>query len=459
MAASFILILSDLSEESVGSHVPRVILFCTIPTSILVILVVPAKVPIVPADPLVAPKADSESKPAEQRHERHESLAVHDDMVSRWRDGVASRPSSPLGSSSHNTLTPSFEFPLNPVVALPRIRRRPAILVWPEPSLDSSSKRSLDSSSHSARPSHKRCRSLTILVLSFTHVSRSIAPIHADLLPPCKRFKDSYSPEDSIEEHKEIGIADVEAVADLGIDDGVGAHTEDGIGMGVKIAASDIREDEEKFEAEASIGGTMEIDVDPLVISGISESTEGDSPDLEGGNGDKNGGGNGNRIGRGNRNKNGNENPNRNDKGVMPVIHEFTYQDFMKCQPLNFKGTKGVFRAMYYEMWEVQQGQTFDQGLSDYPKLKDQNCGNKTRNRSGIGEARGKAYVLCGGDANLNSNVLTDTFLLNNCYASMLFDSGAVRSFVSTTFSALLDVFPSTLDVSYVVELADGRIF
>nr|GEW90955.1 putative reverse transcriptase domain-containing protein [Tanacetum cinerariifolium] len=34
----------------------------------------------------------------------------------------------------------------------------------------------------------------------------------------------------------------------------------------------------------------------------------------------------------------------------------------------------------------------------------------------------------------------------------------ADRSFVSTTFSALLDVTPSTLDTSYVVELADGRI-
>ncbi|GJZ89335.1 putative reverse transcriptase domain-containing protein [Tanacetum coccineum] len=42
--------------------------------------------------------------------------------------------------------------------------------------------------------------------------------------------------------------------------------------------------------------------------------------------------------------------------------------------------------------------------------------------------------------------------------ASMLFDLGADRSFMSTTFSALLDVAPSTLDTSYAVELADGRI-
>ncbi|GJV44524.1 reverse transcriptase domain-containing protein [Tanacetum coccineum] len=92
---------------------------------------------------------------------------------------------------------------------------------------------------------------------------------------------------------------------------------------------------------------------------------------------------------------------------------------------------------------------------SGCPKLKDHNRGNKT---SGIGEARGKAYVLGGEDANPNSNIVMGTFLLNNNYASMLFDSGADRSFVSTTFSTLLDVIPSTLDVSYAVELADGRI-
>ncbi|GJT89663.1 putative reverse transcriptase domain-containing protein [Tanacetum coccineum] len=79
-------------------------------------------------------------------------------------------------------------------------------------------------------------------------------------------------------------------------------------------------------------------------------------------------------------------------------------------------------------------------------------------NKSGIGEARGKAYVLGGRDANPDSNIVTGMFLLNNHYASMLFDSGVDRIFVSTTFSALLDVNPSILDVSYAVELADMRV-
>ncbi|GJT85486.1 putative reverse transcriptase domain-containing protein [Tanacetum coccineum] len=98
--------------------------------------------------------------------------------------------------------------------------------------------------------------------------------------------------------------------------------------------------------------------------------------------------------------------------------------------------------------------------------LRNQNRGNKTGNRNGnktknqtIGnEATAKAYAIGEGGANPDSNVVTGTFLLNNCYASMLFDSGADRSFVSSTFSAFLDVAPSTLDTSYAVELADGRI-
>ncbi|GKE27486.1 hypothetical protein Tco_1442870, partial [Tanacetum coccineum] len=95
---------------------------------------------------------------------------------------------------------------------------------------------------------------------------------------------------------------------------------------------------------------------------------------------------------------------------------------------------------------------------SECPKLKNQNRRNKTGNKTGNNEAKARAYAIGGGGANPDSNVITGIFLLNNRYPSMLFDSGADRSFVSTTFSALLDVVPSTLDVSYVVELADGRI-
>ncbi|GJU59687.1 putative reverse transcriptase domain-containing protein [Tanacetum coccineum] len=90
---------------------------------------------------------------------------------------------------------------------------------------------------------------------------------------------------------------------------------------------------------------------------------------------------------------------------------------------------------------------------SECPKLKGQNHGNQAGNN----EARGRAYAL-EGEANLDSKVVMGTFLLNNRYASMLFDFGVVKSFVSTTFSSLIDVVPTKLAVSYAVELVDGRV-
>ncbi|GKA81102.1 putative reverse transcriptase domain-containing protein, partial [Tanacetum coccineum] len=517
MAASVIPISSDSSEDSVGSHVPRVILFDAIPAIIPVIHVVPAEVPIVPADPLVAPEvgavfvtspaevldlvdyssssdsnpsedslplalelplvlpflcfddseADNEFDPAEQRPERHESLTIHDAMVLRWRDRVASMQSSPSGSSSYDTLAPSSEFPLTPVVAPPGIRRWPMILVRPGEaipfdrpyrthpngprklltarkrvgpfparrlawrhvshrssdryfspyftsdsssyglSLDFSSNTSSgspsDSLSNTSSVHSSGCdasgqshsgpstrvaspRSPTTLVPSSTHVSRSIAPTHADLLPPRKRFKDSYSPKDSRDEHVEIDTANAEAIADLGISDGVAVDIEDGIGMGVEIAASDIKEDEEEFEtaqrylrhhmvllqeefcqirkdrddARKRLRRLESFDmtitrsrvtpeaIEELIAQRVAKALanyeatraanalETENQSQNGSDGDNGNGGNGDGG------NNGNGNPNENGIGAMPVAHVCTYQDFVKFQPLNFKGTEGV---------------------------------------------------------------------------------------------------------------------
>ncbi|GJS52563.1 putative reverse transcriptase domain-containing protein, partial [Tanacetum coccineum] len=79
--------------------------------------------------------------------------------------------------------------------------------------------------------------------------------------------------------------------------------------------------------------------------------------------------------------------------------------------------------------------------------------GNKTGNQTGGNETTARAYAIGGEGTNPDSNVVTGMFLLNNCYASMLFDLGADRSFVSTTFSALLDVVPTTLDTSHPFDI------
>nr|GFB73829.1 putative reverse transcriptase domain-containing protein [Tanacetum cinerariifolium] len=92
----------------------------------------------------------------------------------------------------------------------------------------------------------------------------------------------------------------------------------------------------------------------------------------------------------------------------------------------------------------------------DCPKPKNKDGGN--------GNAQGWVYVVGNAERNGNaagnpdSNVITSTFLLNNRYASILFDTGADRSFVSTAFSSLIDIIPTLLDNHYDVELADEKI-
>ncbi|GJY02295.1 putative reverse transcriptase domain-containing protein [Tanacetum coccineum] len=87
-------------------------------------------------------------------------------------------------------------------------------------------------------------------------------------------------------------------------------------------------------------------------------------------------------------------------------------------------------------------------------KLKNNNRGNQ----GGNGNAPAKVYAVGHVGTNPDSNVVTGTFLLNNRYASVLFDTGVDKSFVSTAFSSQIDITPTTLDHYYDVELADKRI-
>nr|GEZ32606.1 putative reverse transcriptase [Tanacetum cinerariifolium] len=118
MVAPIISILSDSSEESVGSRTLRVILFGAI-TAII------PEVPIVPVDPLVAPEVGTVLVV---------SLVEVLDLVD-YSSSFDSDPSEdsppfvpylplglPSGSSSYDTLAPSSEFPLAPIVVPPEIR-------------------------------------------------------------------------------------------------------------------------------------------------------------------------------------------------------------------------------------------------------------------------------------------------------------------------------------------------
>ncbi|GJU38520.1 putative reverse transcriptase domain-containing protein [Tanacetum coccineum] len=266
---------------------------------------------------------------------------------------------------------------------------------------------------HSAGPSRKRCRSPTTTMPSSIPALGALSPTHADVLPPRKRFRDSYSSEDSIEEdinadvlaYIEVDAAAIEAAsnmdfkvevdADIGIEVDVKGEDEDdhegesshrgtieirvdvvaeiGISVGLCYARQEIESRQRELEARSLIVGEkrvglldrvaalkrsnlrlrdtlrMESEIEALAAyetnhaAGLvveSQSQNGDDGDNGNGrgNGDENGRGNGN----GNEGGHGNGNPNRNDKGAMPVARVCTYHKFVKCQPLNFKGTEGV---------------------------------------------------------------------------------------------------------------------
>nr|GEW24766.1 reverse transcriptase domain-containing protein [Tanacetum cinerariifolium] len=92
----------------------------------------------------------------------------------------------------------------------------------------------------------------------------------------------------------------------------------------------------------------------------------------------------------------------------------------------------------------------------DCPKLNNTNDGN--RNAQGWVYAFGNGKKNGNAPVNPDSNVITGTFLLNNRYASILFDTGVDRSFISIAFSSLVNIDPTPLGSSYDVELADGKI-
>nr|GEZ41712.1 hypothetical protein [Tanacetum cinerariifolium] len=105
-------------------------------------------------------------------------------------------------------------------------------------------------------------------------------------------------------------------------------------------------------------------------------------------------------------------------------------------------------------------------GGNALPILTCYDCGKQghTRNRcprkvkkKEVGEVRGQAYAIKDAESK-GPNVVTGTFLLNNRYAFVLFDSGSDRSFVDTRFSSMLNINPVKIGASYEVELVDGRV-
>ncbi|GJR54943.1 hypothetical protein Tco_1405464 [Tanacetum coccineum] len=141
MATSAIAISSDSSDESVGSPPSQVILFGDIPTVIpstsvvapetsTIAPVISSAAPVVEttlvASPTglcglaISPFLCTDSSKAPDSSDGPPSQDPYVAIVAHWRSRVTTRPSS------------SSEFPIAPVTASPKIRRRPSIFIRPK---------------------------------------------------------------------------------------------------------------------------------------------------------------------------------------------------------------------------------------------------------------------------------------------------------------------------------------
>ncbi|KAI3797710.1 hypothetical protein L1987_32973 [Smallanthus sonchifolius] len=81
-------------------------------------------------------------------------------------------------------------------------------------------------------------------------------------------------------------------------------------------------------------------------------------------------------------------------------------------------------------------------------------CPRFTKDRQG--GAPGRAFNINANEAQANNDVVNGTFLVNSQYASILFDTGADKSFVSLNFEPLLAKTRSQLEKTFTVEVANG---
>ncbi|GJQ91076.1 putative reverse transcriptase domain-containing protein [Tanacetum coccineum] len=159
--------------------------------------------------------------------------------------------------------------------------------------------------------------------------------------------------------------------------------------------------------------------------------------------------------------------------GSKPLCSKYNYHHDGPCAPKCHKCNKvGHFARDYRSLSNVnnannqkgtgsgQKHTCYECGVQVHFKRECPNLKNNNNhgNQVGGGNAPTKVYAIGHAGTNPDSNVVMSTFLLNNCYAFVLFDTGVDRFFVSTAFSSQIDITPTTLDHYYDIELADGGI-
>nr|GFB00211.1 reverse transcriptase domain-containing protein [Tanacetum cinerariifolium] len=305
MAASAIIVSSDSFEESVGTPSSRVILFGNIPTVIpstsVIALMTSAIAPVISSvTPLVemtlvtsltrlcrlVPYLDFDSDSPDEM-DSPKTLMLLPLLVRGAGYTDSTREAILLGRTYHTR-------PHGPRRVMTARKRVGPLPAWRHVSPRSSDHRPSSSSLPTdSSPVHSlgldapdqahygsstrgvsprlgyppRCRSPTDYVPS-SLVTRSLAPTCANLLPPRKRFRDSYSSETSMEEDTEIDTTKTEDDRELDIVDRDDARNH------IEIDPRDVRDDTKEYEADTSAGDMVEVGIDPMSAPVADEESE-----------------------------------------------------------------------------------------------------------------------------------------------------------------------------------------
>ncbi|GJT05485.1 putative reverse transcriptase domain-containing protein [Tanacetum coccineum] len=254
----------------------------------------------------------------------------------------------------------------------------------------------------SAGPSCKRCRSPAATVTSPIHATRALVPSHADFLPPRKRFRDSISPKDSVEEDIDTDVlegieADATAIK-VAVDRDVEARVDASIDMEVDVGddvEDEVEIDEHLEQVKEGLQdiydhvieiplqriedietGQRELDSRSLIAGGERASLLEQVASLERSNvrlrgtimmkrlradrsktasdGDNGNGGNGN----GENGNGGNENPNENNRDARPrtigaeVAFAMSWRELMKLMAEVYC-PRNEIQKMESELWNL----------------------------------------------------------------------------------------------------------
>jgi len=93
-----------------------------------------------------------------------------------------------------------------------------------------------------------------------------------------------------------------------------------------------------------------------------------------------------------------------------------------------------------------------DHQIAECPQKK-----NEEKKDNNPPKAKARAFQMTVEEARRNDEVVSGTFLVNSKLATVLFDSGANKSFVSTLFAPKLGMTTSPLESAFDVEIANGK--